>query len=114
MRNANKSPPSALQVVYHKHGTQMHTFRLAGEGDDPVENHSGDWLPADLISWRGISVTIRAVLAAHSSGSATLAIKNNIMANANRIGALQPLRRLPRSSKLHHNPLPIQVRLNSS
>ncbi|KAJ1324132.1 Glycosyl hydrolase family 71 [Microdochium nivale] len=70
------------KVVYHKDKSSTHTFRMAGGGDDNIENHSGQWLLADLVSWRGIPDGIRAALVAHDFGSATLAIKDNTMASA--------------------------------
>ncbi len=65
------------KIVYHKDGVSTHTFRAAGSGDEPPENHRGTWQFPTLVGWNGYPAGLRDKLSAADFGSATLGIKDD-------------------------------------
>ncbi|KAF2971560.1 hypothetical protein GQX73_g1963 [Xylaria multiplex] len=45
------------KVVYHQDGGLTHDFRFANEGDDNIENHTGEWFFGDLVGFLGFPST---------------------------------------------------------
>jgi hypothetical protein len=64
------------KIVYHKDGISTHTFRAAGSGDEPPENHKGTWQYPPLVGWNRYPAGLRDKLSAYNFGSATLGIKD--------------------------------------
>ncbi|MEU1281234.1 NPP1 family protein [Streptomyces sp. NPDC005805] len=63
------------KVVYHKDGPGTHFFRLANGGDEPPENHYGDWRYPPLVDWNGWPDTaLRDRLMSADFGAATIKI----------------------------------------
>ncbi|WP_113699537.1 NPP1 family protein [Nonomuraea lactucae] len=69
------------KIVYHKDGTFTHAFRFATEGDEPPENHSGQWRRSTLVSYNGFPSGLRDKLFGHDFGSATIGIKDDTFAS---------------------------------
>ena len=68
------------KIVYHKTGGLTHAFRFANEDDDRIENHSGQWFRAPLVSWNGFpTVELRDALETHDFGKASFALKDSRM-----------------------------------
>lgn len=59
------------KVVYHKDGASTHCFRFASTGDEPPENHYGDWRVTGLVGWDDYPPGIRDTLSAADFGAAT-------------------------------------------
>ncbi len=69
------------KIVYHKDGPSTHAFRFATEGDEPPENHSGQWRRSTLVSYNGFPSGLRDKLFGHDFGSATIGIKDDTFAS---------------------------------
>lgn len=73
-----KRPASGVQwhgdhpkVVYHKDGVGTHCFRFASTGDEPPENHYGDWRVTGLVGWDDYPAGVRDALVDADFGGAT-------------------------------------------
>lgn len=64
-------------VVYHKDGIGTHSFRLARDTDEVLENASGDWFRGALVSYEGLPEHVAKVLFSHDFGKAIMAIKDS-------------------------------------
>lgn len=65
------------KIVYHKDGGFTHAFRFATEGDEPPENHYGQWRRSTLVSYNGFPSGLRDKLFSHDFGKATIGIKDS-------------------------------------
>ncbi len=64
------------KIVYHKDGIRTHAFRLATSGDEPPENHYGQWQSPDLVGWNGYPAGVRDKLTNANFGSASFGLKD--------------------------------------
>jgi hypothetical protein len=66
------------KIVYHKDGGQTHAFRFAkgGGGDEPPENHKGQWQFPALVGWDNYPPGVRDKLVAYNFDAATFGIKD--------------------------------------
>jgi hypothetical protein len=64
------------KIVYHKDGIRTHAFRLATSGDEPPENHYGQWQAPDLVGWNGYPAGVRDKLTNANFGSAGFGLKD--------------------------------------
>ncbi len=70
------------KAVYHKDGVATHCFRFATSGDEPPENHEGDWRVTGLIGWDDFPSGVRDILAAADFGAATFKLTDARFADA--------------------------------
>ncbi len=47
------------KIVYHKDAAETHAFRSATAGDEPPENHYGEWRHSTLVSYNGFPSGLR-------------------------------------------------------
>jgi hypothetical protein len=69
------------KIVYHKDGISTHCFRLATSGDEPPENHRGDWQYPTLVGWNGYPAGLREKLSTYDFGSANFGLKDGSFAS---------------------------------
>ncbi|PZT70250.1 hypothetical protein DN402_32320 [Streptomyces sp. SW4] len=79
-RSAVRFDGTHPKVVYHKDGIGTHCFRPAGAGDEPPENHEGDWQYPALVGWNGFPAGLREKLSAHDFGSARFGLADGAFA----------------------------------
>ncbi|MFI2350382.1 NPP1 family protein [Streptomyces sp. NPDC019443] len=64
------------KIVYHKDGILTHAFRFATAGDEPPENHDGQWRRSTLVSYSGFPGGLRDKLFAHDFGGPSIGIRD--------------------------------------
>ncbi|WSX96080.1 NPP1 family protein [Streptomyces goshikiensis] len=65
------------KIVYHKDGGATHAFRFATAGDEPPENHYGQWRRSTLVSYNGFPGGLRDDLFEYDFGKATIGIMDS-------------------------------------
>lgn len=66
-----------VKMVYHLGGWGTHSFRKAAAKDDPVENHTGQWVKSPLVSLEKLNCDIVKKLLNNNWGSAQPDLRKN-------------------------------------